>query len=113
MWRMLQAEKPDDYVLATNQTHTVREFIEEAFAIFGEKIVWHGEKANEIGILVSSGKTVIEIHEKYYRPTEVDILIGNPEKAEKLLGWKPSTTFKELVKIMTLSDYENLKPRLI
>lgn len=110
MWRMLQAEKPDDFVLATNQTHTVREFIEEAFSIFGEKISWKGEKANEIGVLISNGKTVIEINEKYYRPTEVDVLIGNPEKAEKLLGWKPKTTFKELVKIMTLSDYEKFKP---
>lgn len=110
MWRMLQAEKPDDFVLATNQTHTVREFIEEAFSIFGERISWKGEKANEIGVLISNGKTVIEINEKYYRPTEVDVLIGNPEKAEKLLGWKPKTTFKELVKIMTLSDYEKFKP---
>jgi len=105
MWRMLQAEKPEDFVLATNETHTVREFIEEAFSILGEKIIWQGQNSNEIGLLQSTGKIVIAIDEKYYRPTEVDILIGNAAKAEKILGWKPKTTFKELVKIMTLSDY--------
>jgi GDPmannose 4,6-dehydratase len=111
MWRILQADKPDDYVLATNETHTVREFIEESFHVLGEKIIWKGKGINETGTLKSTGKEVVGIDPRYFRPTEVEILIGNPEKAKKLLGWKPKTTFKELVKIMVMSDFNKAKKR--
>lgn len=104
MWRMLQAAVPDDYVLATGETHTVREFVEEAFAVMGETIVWKGKGKEEKGILKSSGKTVVAIDPRYYRPTEVDRLQGNPAKAKEKLGWEPGVTFKELVKIMMLAD---------
>ena len=109
MWRILQANEPDDFVLATNDTHTVREFIEESFDFFGEKIIWEGEGINEKGILKSSGKKVISIDPKYFRPTEVDILIGDYSKAKEKLKWEPKTKFKELVQIMVKSDFENLK----
>ena len=112
MWRILQADEPDDFVLATNETHTIREFVEETFKILGEEIVWQGSGVDEKGILKSSGREVVSIDTRYFRPTEVDILIGNPEKARLKLGWQPKTTFMELVKIMTLSDFEKAKKRL-
>jgi GDPmannose 4,6-dehydratase len=112
MWRILQADQPDDFVLATNETHTIREFIEETFKILGEEIVWTGKGLNETGKLKSSGKEVICIDPRYFRPTEVDILIGNPAKANEKLGWKPKVTFKELVKIMVNSDFEKAKKRI-
>ena len=111
MWRMLQADKPDDYVLATNETHTVKEFIEESFKHLGEEIAWEGKGVEEKGILKSSGKTVVAIDPRYFRPTEVDLLIGNPVKAKEKLGWEPKTTFKELVKIMILADFEKIKKK--
>jgi len=111
MWRMLQAEKPDDYVMATGETHTVREFIEESFDVLGEEIMWEGESIDEIGILKSSGKIVVNINPRYFRPTEVDLLIGDPTKAKINLGWVPKVTFKELVKIMVTADYNKQKER--
>jgi GDPmannose 4,6-dehydratase len=112
MWRMLQADEPDDYVLATNETHSIREFVEETFKTLGEEIKWEGSGINEKGILKSSGKAVIGIDARYFRPTEVDLLIGNPAKAKEKLGWVPKTTFKELVRIMVNSDFEKVKGRL-
>tara|TARA_Y100001935_G_scaffold238499_1_gene225172 strand:- start:114 stop:1148 length:1035 start_codon:yes stop_codon:yes gene_type:complete len=109
MWKMLQINKPDDFVLATNETYTVRDFVDESFKFFGEEIDWIGKDANEIGILKSSGKKVIRIDEKYFRPTEVDHLQGDYSKAKKELGWSPSTKFKDLVKIMVDYDYTRLK----
>jgi GDPmannose 4,6-dehydratase len=111
MWRMLQAKEPDDFVLATNETHTVREFIEETFKVLGEEIIWKGNGIYESGILKSTGKEVVGIDSRYFRPTEVDILIGDPSKAKEILGWVPKTTFKELVKIMVKSDFEKAKRR--
>ncbi len=108
MWRMLQAEAADDFVLATNETHSVREFIEESFNVLGDSIYWKGDGVNEKGFLKSSDKLVVDVDPMYFRPTEVDLLIGDYSKAEKTLGWKPKTTFKELVKIMTLSDFDQL-----
>jgi GDPmannose 4,6-dehydratase len=108
----LQAELPDDYVLATNETHSIREFVEEAFKIFGDEIIWEGAGIEEKGILKSSGKVVVGIDPRYFRPTEVDILIGNPAKAKAKLGWEPKTTFKDLVKIMVESDFEKAKKRI-
>jgi GDPmannose 4,6-dehydratase len=112
MWRILQAEQPDDFVLATNETHSIREFVEETFRVLGEEIIWNGKGIKEKGILKSTDKEVVGIDVRYFRPTEVDILIGNPSKAKEKLGWQPKTTFKELVKIMVDSDFEKAKRRL-
>jgi GDPmannose 4,6-dehydratase len=112
MWRILQADQPDDYVLATNETHSIREFVEETFKVLGEEIVWTGSGIDEKGILKSSGKEVVSIDRRYFRPTEVDLLIGNPAKAYEKLGWKPKTTFKELVRLMVNSDFEKAKKRI-
>ena len=109
MWRMLQAEKADDYILATNETHTVKEFIEESFAYFNEDIIWQGTGINEIGILKSTNKTVVSVNPRYFRPTEVDLLIGDYSKVKKDLGWEPKIKFKQLVQRMIKSDYEKLK----
>lgn len=111
MWRILQADQADDYVLATNETHTVKEFVEEAFNVLGEEISWKGKGINEVGILKSTNKEVVAIDSRYFRPTEVDLLIGNPAKAKEKLGWTPKTTFKELVKIMVTSDFNKAKKR--
>lgn len=111
MWRILQAEKPDDFVLATNETHSIREFVEETFKVLGEEIIWKGHGLTEKGILKSSGREVVGIDPRYFRPTEVDILIGNPAKAKKILGWEPKITFKELVKLMVESDFEKAKTK--
>ena len=112
MWRILQADKPDDYVLATNETHSIREFVEETFIALGEEIIWKGSGIDEKGILKSSGKEVVGIDPRYFRPTEVDLLIGDPAKAKEKLGWEPKTTFKNLVKIMVESDFEKAKKRI-
>ena len=112
MWRMLQADKPGDYVMATGEAHSVREFIEESFSVLGEEIIWKGEGESEVGMLKSSGKTVVTINPRYYRPTEVELLIGDPSKAEKELGWKPKTKFKDLVKIMVEADFKKQKKRI-
>jgi GDPmannose 4,6-dehydratase len=103
MWRMLQSEIPDDYVLASGETHTVREFIEKAFQVIGVTIRWEGEGDNEKGY-DSSNRLLIKVDPKYYRPAEVDILIGNPSKAERELGWKRNISFDDLVKRMVLFD---------
>lgn len=108
MWKMLQNEQPDDFILSTNQTHTVKEFVEEAFSVINEKIIWQGNGINEKGILESSQKTVVEVHPRYFRPTEVNNLQGDYTKANKKLNWNPKTTFKEIVKIMVLHDINNL-----
>ena len=109
MWLMLQAEKPDDYVIATGETHAVREFIEKSFDVLGEEIIWEGEGIDEKGILKSSGQMVVNINPRYFRPTEVDLLIGDPSKAKANLGWVPKITFEELVKIMVTADYNKQK----
>ncbi|MBU4476965.1 GDP-mannose 4,6-dehydratase [Candidatus Parcubacteria bacterium] len=107
MWLMLQHAEPDDFILATNETHTVREFIEEAMKYFGFDLVWKGKGLKEKGVDKKTNKTLIEIDPKYFRPAEIDILRGDYSKAEKMLGWKPKITFKELVKIMAQADYEH------
>jgi GDPmannose 4,6-dehydratase len=111
MWRILQADKPDDFVLATNETHTVREFVEESFKVLGEEIEWRGEGASEKGYLKSNGKEVVGIDPRYYRPTEVDLLLGDYAKAKRILGWEPKTTFKDLVKVMVEADYAKAQKR--
>jgi len=104
MWRMLQISEPDTFVLATNRTETVRSFAQMAFKAAGVEIEFRGVDENEIGIDASSGKTVIKINAKYYRPAEVDLLIGNPQHAISKLDWKPSTTLEQLCQMMVDSD---------
>lgn len=103
MWLMTQQEKGDDYVLATNETHSVKEFVELATKECGWNITWVGEGVNEKGI-IDNGLTIVEINEKYYRPAEVDVLLGDYSKAKKVLGWEPKTKFNELVKLMIKND---------
>ena len=139
MWRILNHKKAEDFVLATGETHTVREFVESAFDEIGIELTWKGKGAEEKGVIkeidwhkgdkllakrgsktqyrysfskeLKKGKTVVEVDPDYYRPTEVDLLIGNPVKAKKVLGWKAKTTFSQLVKIMIKSDLEKVLMR--
>lgn len=112
MWRMLQQEKPNDYLLATGETHTVREFVEETAKLLGMDLIWEGEGVNEKGRDKKTNKVIIEIDPKYFRPTEVDLLIGDPSKAKELLGWEPKTKFHELVKIMVDADLADAKSQM-
>ena len=104
MWRILQQEHPEDYVLATNETHTVREFVEKAFAETGASIRWEGEGINEKGYDVKTGKLLVDVAEQFYRPAEVELLWGDSTKAERELGWKRKIGFAELVKMMVAAD---------
>lgn len=104
MWRMLQADEPDTFVLATNRTETVRDFVTMAFKASGVTIDYKGTAENEIGINTSTGKTVVRINPKFYRPAEVELLIGNPEKAKRILGWEPKTTLEQLCLMMVDAD---------
>jgi len=104
MWLILQQDKPDDYVIATGATHTVREFVELAFKEAGIDIVWEGTGLTEVGLDKNSGKIIVKVSEQFYRPAEVEILIGDPSKARKTLGWQPKVNFKELVKMMVKED---------
>ncbi len=109
MWMMLQQKKPKDYVIATGKNYSVREFVTEAFSVVGKKIIWNGKGLNEVGKDSKTGKIFIKINKDYFRPSEVEILLGNPTKANIELGWKPNITFKELVKEMVNSDFEKVK----
>lgn len=120
MWRMLQSDKPDDFVLATNETHTVREFVEESYKHIGIEIEWDGKGVNEKGIArnvspvfgpinVNKGDVLVKIDPNYFRPTEVDLLIGDFAKAFHKLAWKPTVTFKQLVEIMVKADVNSIK----
>ena len=104
MWRMLQADKPDTYVLATNRTETVRDFVTMAAKAACFDLVWEGAAENEIAVNRSSGKTVVKVNPKFYRPAEVELLIGDPGKAKKELGWEPTTTLEELCAMMVRED---------
>lgn len=112
MWLMLQQEEPDDYVIATNETRTVREFVEKAFECVDMKIEWKGTGVDEVGIDKETGKVVVKINPKFFRPAEVEVLLGNPAKAEKALGWKREISFDDLVKRMTENDLELVKATL-
>jgi GDPmannose 4,6-dehydratase len=109
MWMMLQQKKPEDYVIATGKNYSVREFVTEAFSVVGKKIIWYGKGLNEVGKDSKTGKIFIKINKGYFRPSEVEILLGNPKKANIELGWKPNVTFKELVKEMVNSDLKKVK----
>lgn len=104
MWRILQENEPDDYVLATGETHSVRSFVEKAFAEIGREIVWRGTGADEIGCDARTGSLLIRIDPRYYRPTEVDLLLGDASKAKTKLGWTSKTTLDELVREMVSAD---------
>ena len=106
MWLMLQQDTPDDYVIATNETRTVREFVDTAFACAGIEIEWSGKGVNETGTDKATGKVVVKVNPEFFRPAEVDILLGNPSKAEKTLGWKREIPFQELVSRMVKNDME-------
>ena len=109
MWLMLQQDKADDYVIATNETRTVREFLETAFAKVGISVEWTGFGVDEVGMDKETGKVIIKVNKKFFRPAEVDILLGNPEKAESVLGWKREISFDELVERMVKNDMELVK----
>lgn len=109
MWRILQQEIADDYILATGEMHTVREFVELAFAEVGRTITWQGHGIEEVGIDAGSGLVLVRIDPRYFRPTEVDELLGDPSKARTKLGWHHTTTFKELVAEMVASDLKNIE----
>lgn len=102
MWLMLQQDKPDDYVIATGEQYSVRDFVGEAAPYFGMDIVWEGEGLNEVGIDRNTGRTIIEVSPKYFRPAEVETLLGDSSKAKQVLGWEPKTSFKELVEDMCI-----------
>ncbi|KAL1919577.1 uncharacterized protein VTP21DRAFT_1508 [Calcarisporiella thermophila] len=106
MWLMIQRDDPEDFVLATGETHTVREFVEKAFAVVGSKIVWEGKGVDEIGRDRTTGTVRVRVDPKYFRPAEVDLLLGDPAKANQLLGWKRRVTFEELVEEMVKADLE-------
>ena len=104
MWLMLQQEMPDDYVIATNETRTVREFVETAFAHVGIQVKWQGEGVDEVGINAENGHVIVKVNKKFFRPAEVDVLLGNPAKAEEKLGWTREVSFAELVTRMVDND---------
>ena len=104
MWMIVQQDKPDDYVLATGERHSVREFVEKAFACVGRSIEWRGSGIDEKGIEARSGQVLVEIDVRYFRPTEVDLLVGDPSKAQQRLGWRHKTSFDAMVKEMVAAD---------
>lgn len=106
MWLMLQQEQADDYVIATNETRTVREFVETAFSHVNIDVEWKGAGVDEIGVDKATGRTIVRVNPKFFRPAEVEVLLGNPEKAEKALGWKREINFSELVKRMIDNDMQ-------
>lgn len=110
MWLILQHDTPDDYVIATGESHSVREFVELAFQELGITIEWHGEGVDEYGKDRETGKTIVKIDPQFYRPIDVNNVLGNSEKAEKVLGWKPKTHFQQLLKIMIEEEFRSQKP---
>ena len=104
MWKIMQLDKPDDFVISTGESHTVREFVELAFKYVEIDITWKGENEDEVGIDSSSGKILVRVSPKYFRPSEVDILKGDSAKASRIIGWNPSVKFSELVEIMMSAD---------
>jgi GDPmannose 4,6-dehydratase len=104
MWRILQQPEPDDYVLATGETHSVREFVERAFAAIGVRIAWEGKGTGEKGLDAKSGRVLVQVDPRYFRPTEVDVLVGDPSKARSKLGWQHKVSFEQLVAEMVAAD---------
>jgi GDPmannose 4,6-dehydratase len=108
MWRMLQQDTPDDYVIATGETHSVRTFCELAFAHAGLVLEWQGRGENEIGVEKATGRELVRVDPSYFRPTEVDMLVGDPSKAKRQLGWQATTTVEALAKLMVDADIKAL-----
>ncbi len=104
MWRMLQADEPDTFVLATNRTETVRDFVALAFAAVDVALEWQGEGENEVGVCTKTGKTLVKVNPEFYRPAEVELLIGDPAKARRVLGWESQTTLEQLCDMMVKAD---------
>ena len=116
MWRMLQHDKPDDYILATGESHTVREFVEITFAAVGITIAWKGPRGtvDEIGVdSTNESRVLVRIDPKYFRPTEVEMILGDPTKAKTVLGWEPKSSFKQLVSEMVAEDMRLLKGEIV
>ena len=114
MWLMLQQETPDDFVIATGEQHTVRDFTQKAFEAVGIELRWEGKGIEEKGIDVHTGKVLVEVNEAWFRPTDVVNLLGNPTKAETVLGWNPrKTSYEELIRIMAKHDWELAKREAI
>ena len=109
MWHMLQMDKPDDFVIATGIMHSVREFVEKSFAFIGKEIVWEGQGDHEIGKEKGTEIVRVKVNPKYYRPTEVEQLMGDASKAKSTFGWTPKVSFDELVKDMMSSDIELMR----
>ena len=109
MWSMLQQDQAEDFVIATGETHSVRSFVELSFKEIGVDIEWKGEGVNEKGYDMATGVLRVDVSEKYFRPTEVDLLLGNPAKAKAKLGWEPKTSMAELCKQMVASDIDLVK----
>jgi len=113
MWLMLQQPKADDYILATGKTHTVREFIEMAFSAAGLRLNWKGKGLNEKGVDAKTGRTLVEVSKEFYRPAEVELLVGDAGKAKKKLGWAPKTKFKDLVTLMVDAEFKRLEKKRV
>ena len=111
-WKMLQQKTPQDFVIATGEAHSVREFVQEACKILGIDIAWKGKGVNEKGIDNNTGKVIIKIDRAYFRKNDVEFLLGNPNKAKELLDWKSKTSFKQLVEIMVKADYDQAKKEI-
>jgi GDPmannose 4,6-dehydratase len=109
MWRILQQDQPDDYVLATGETHSVRELVELAFACTGRELVWQGAGSDEVGVDGRTGRQLVRVDPRYFRPTEVDLLLGDPSKARERLGWRHQISFADLVKEMVAADLIQVK----
>lgn len=112
MWKMLQHSEPDTYVVSTNETHSVKDFVSSVATSLDMKIEWEGEGENSVAINKENGKKIVSINPKFYRPAEVDLLIGDSSKARKILNWSPKTSFAELVNMMTKSDYNLIKSKI-
>ena len=112
MWLMMQQDQPDDYILATGESHDVKEFVNKTAEVLGMEVAWQGQGLEEKGVNKKTGKTIIEIDPNYFRPSEVPILLGDYAKAKEKLGWEPKVKFDELVKIMTEADYEAEKAKI-
>ena len=120
MWEILQQDSPEDWVISTGKTHSVRDFLKESFKVFEIEIEFQGKGINEVALVkecknsnyqLEIGKKIVEISKKYFRPTEVELLIGDSSKAKEKIGWEPKVEFKELVKDMVTSDFKNLSKK--
>jgi GDPmannose 4,6-dehydratase len=113
MWLMLQQDQPEDFVIASGETHTVREFVERAFAKVGIIVTWKGSGVEEKGFNDATGEVLVNIDPRYFRPTEVDLLLGDPTKAKEKMGWQPTVSFAELVELMVEEDIKAAEKDLL